>query len=64
MTKWYEDRNNLYFVAEILVEECLLRKAEDVVRYIEKPWKWDKEAELILGHEGTREELEDKLNNL
>ena len=43
---WYQNHNDV--LAQILDEECVFIKTEDVVLFFEKPWKWEQDMREIL----------------
>ena len=46
--KWYDDHDNLWLCASVQRE---IDDAFDVYYFLEKPWKWTDEWELIEGLE-------------
>lgn len=47
--EWFEQRAELEAVAGMLVEADWLSTAEEVVDFLEKPWKWANERESWIG---------------
>jgi hypothetical protein len=42
---WYETHENLVMLATMLDDDGRFAETADVVRYLEKPWKWTDEWE-------------------
>lgn len=45
--KWYETYDNVVTLAEWLDMLCEFNETSDVIRFFEKPWKWDREWNLF-----------------
>lgn len=45
MLHWYETHDNLVMLATMLDDDGRFDETADVVRFIEKPWKWTAEWE-------------------
>lgn len=46
ITKWHEDRRNLYELADWLETQAYWLTTDALIKFIEKPWKWTPEWEL------------------
>lgn len=40
---WYETHENLVMLATALDDDCRFNETGDVIRFFEKPWKWEPE---------------------
>lgn len=47
--KWFEERAELAAVARMLTAANWLTSPEDVVYFLEKPWKWENERDAWIG---------------
>jgi len=45
--KWYDNPENTLHLAEQLVEQDRLQGEREVLRFFEKPWKWEPEWEAL-----------------
>ncbi len=48
--KWYENYANVVAVARLLVEEGW--DASQLIRFLEKPWKWGEKWDEVLRRRG------------
>ena len=59
--KWYESPDNVYDLAQWLDGEGYFDKTSDMLRFFEKPWKWDREFGLyqlwVLASDELRERI-------
>ncbi len=60
--KWYNDTDEIVSFATFLDSESYFESTSHMLRFFEKPWKWNTEYECwkLLGCE-TLEEIEDKV---
>ena len=60
--KWYEVYDNLIGLASWLDSECWFGGSAEVIYFMEKPWKWEREYGLWLAwREAETEELRERL---
>ena len=60
---WYLSGDTVLTVAEILDGECYFHTTGDVIRYFEKPWKWETDMQEIVDtyeHEDDDEDEADE----
>lgn len=48
--RWHDSHDNVLSLANALVYDCYLSTCEDLLRYFEKPWNWDREWEWFAEH--------------
>ena len=52
--RWYEYVSNVSDLAEWMTEECLFTTPEQVVRFFQKPWKWEVEFHCYQAHKNAK----------